>query len=130
PMLITGSSQQDPDWLAKNGDGWMTYPRHPTQQARIIRDWRDRTREAGRPDQPAMQSLYIDLADDPDASAEPIHLGFRSGVNHLRRYLKSIQTIGINHVALNLRFNQGDLETTLKRLADDLLPEFTHHGEH
>ena len=31
----------------------------------------------------------------------------------------------MNHVALNLRFNQADIETTLKRLADDILPDFT-----
>ena len=26
PLLITGGSQQDPDWIARNSDGWMTYP--------------------------------------------------------------------------------------------------------
>jgi hypothetical protein len=29
-----------------------------------------------------------------------------------------------DYVALNLRFNQADIETTLKRLADDILPDF------
>ena len=38
---------------------------------------------------------------------------------------KSLQEIGINHVVLNLRFNQANIETTLKHLADDLLPDFT-----
>jgi hypothetical protein len=28
-------------------------------------------------------------------------------------------------VALNLRFNQADTEETMKRLADDILPEFS-----
>ncbi|MES9970542.1 MAG: TIGR03571 family LLM class oxidoreductase, partial [Candidatus Thiodiazotropha sp.] len=27
PMLITGGSQQDPEWIARNGEGWITYPR-------------------------------------------------------------------------------------------------------
>ena len=27
PLLITGGSQQDPDWIARTGDGWITYPR-------------------------------------------------------------------------------------------------------
>ena len=35
------------------------------------------------------------------------------------------QAIGVNHVALNLRFNQADIETTLKRLAEDVLPDFS-----
>ena len=43
----------------------------------------------------------------------------------LRTYLKTLEQIGVNHVALNLRFNQLDIETTLKRLADELLADFS-----
>ncbi|MEM6466540.1 MAG: LLM class flavin-dependent oxidoreductase, partial [Pseudomonadota bacterium] len=32
--------------------------------------------------------------------------------------------LGINHVALNLRFNHADVEDTMQRLADHLLPDF------
>ena len=126
PLLITGGSQQDPEWIARNGEGWITYPRNIDTQQKIITSWRKRVKEVGAPAKPAVQSLYIDLVDDPEATPQPIHLGFRSDVNHLRAYLKSLEEIGINHVALNLRFNQADIETTLKRLADELLPEFTN----
>ena len=78
----------------------------------------------GSPAKPVMQPLYIDLSDDAEAPLQPIHLGFRLGTRSLRTYLKSLEEIGINHVALNLRFNRADIETTLKRLADDILPEF------
>jgi len=88
PLLVTGGSQQSPDWSAQFADGWITYPRR----------------------------------DDPPT---PIHLGFRSGIDPLRAYLKSLENIGINHVALNLRFNRADIDGTLHRLAEDLLPEFT-----
>ena len=125
PLLITGGSQQDQAWIARNGDGWMLYPRDGKTQARIIRDWRMRIAAQGGPDRPVMEPLYIDLTDDPEASPQPIHLGLRLGARHLRAYLQSRQHIGVNHVALNLRFNQTDIETTLKRLADDVLPEFT-----
>ena len=125
PMLITGASQQAPDWIAANGDGWITYPRSVIAQSRIINDWRERIKSAGGAAKPAVQSLYIDLLDDPDAIPQPIHLGFRLGMNHLRGYLKSLENIGINHVALNLRFNQADIEETLKRLSDELLPDFS-----
>jgi len=47
------------------------------------------------------------------------------GANHLRAYLKSFEEIGMNHMALNLRFNEADTEETMKRLADDILPEFS-----
>ncbi len=72
-----------------------------------------------------MQPLYVDVAENPDTPPQPIHLGFRSGVRALCTYLKSLETIGVNHVALNLRFNRPDTETTLQHLADELLPEFS-----
>ncbi|MCU7810639.1 MAG: LLM class oxidoreductase [Candidatus Thiodiazotropha sp. (ex Notomyrtea botanica)] len=125
PLLITGGSQQDPDWIAWNGEGWITYPRGIAAQAKIISGWRARVKAVGGPAKPAVQSLYIDLAEDPATPPQPIHLGFRLGINHLRIYLKSLEEIGVNHVALNLRFNQADIETTLKRLADDILSDFT-----
>ncbi|MEM6713546.1 MAG: LLM class oxidoreductase [Cyanobacteria bacterium P01_D01_bin.6] len=124
PLLITGGSQQDPEWIARNGDGWMTYPRNTAVQARIIDDWRSRVAAIGAPAKPVMQPLYVDLTADPDLPPQPIHLGFRLGVNHLRAYLKSLEQIGMNHVALNLRFNQPDIETTLKHLANEILPDF------
>lgn len=128
PLLITGGSQQDPDWVAQNGDGWMTYPRNADAQASFVRDYRSRAVAAGGNDKPVMQSLYVDLTDDADAPAQPIHLGIRSGMNYLNHYLKSLEAIGVNHVALNLRFNQADIETTMKRMAVNLLPGFANRG--
>jgi len=124
PLLITGGSQQDPDWIARHGDGWITYPRGISTQVKIINDWRTRVEKVGGPSKPAVQSLYVDLTKDPQTPPRPIHLGFRLGANHLRAYLKSLEEIGVNHVALNLRFNQADTEDTMKRLADNILPEF------
>jgi luciferase-type oxidoreductase len=125
PLLITGGSQQDSAWIAKNGDGWMLYPRPTMVQAQTIRDWRAQVETSGRPYQPVMEPFYIDLAEASETAPQPIHLGFRLGTNHLRAYLKSREEIGVNHVALNLRFNQADIETTLKRLANDILPDFS-----
>ena len=42
PLLITGGSQQDSEWIAQNGDGWMLYPREPKIQEHIIKDWNKR----------------------------------------------------------------------------------------
>ncbi|MEM0950435.1 MAG: LLM class oxidoreductase [Pseudomonadota bacterium] len=125
PLLITGGSQQSPDWVAQNGDGWMTYPRDAASQGRVIADYRARLAAAGQPDKPVMQSLYVDLVDDADAAPRPIHLGFRSGTSFLRRYLREVETLGVNHIALNLRFNSAAIDKTLNRLADELLPDFS-----
>ena len=94
-------------------------------QAKLVADWRARIEAVGGPAKPAMQSLYVDLTDDPDALPQPIHLGFRLGVRHLRAYLSALEAIGINHVAMNLRLNRADTEATLHRLATEVLPAFT-----
>ncbi|MEM9229404.1 MAG: LLM class oxidoreductase [Pseudomonadota bacterium] len=124
PILITGGSQQDPDWVATHGDGWMTYPRDVASQARAVEDYRSRGANAGAETKPVMQSLYVDLVAEDGAGPTSIHLGFRSGVTFLKAYLGYLRDHGINHVALNLRFNHVDIEDTMKRLADELLPEF------
>jgi len=124
PMLITGGSQQDPGWIAANGDGWMTYPRQVSFQETAISDYRSKVRANGSFDKPVMQPLYIDLAETADAPVQPLHLGFRLGINALRSYLKGLEAIGVNHVALNLRFNHANIETTLNRLSEELLPDF------
>ena len=127
PMLITGGSQQSPEWVAQNADGWMTYPRNAPDQARVITGYRSRIADAGLQDKPVMQSLYVDLEADPKAAPSPIHLGFRSGVDFLQTYLGQMREAGVNHVALNLRFNQANIEETLRRLSETLLLEFHHH---
>ncbi len=124
PLLITGSSRQSPDWTAQSGDGWMTYPRPGVAQDRVLQDWRNRLNDLGQPPKPVLQPLYIDLADDPDAPPSPIHLGFRSGHRALVRYLQQLEMIGVNHVALNLRFSSKPIEKTLDTLAEYVLPTF------
>jgi len=127
PLLVTGGSRQDPDWTAAHADGWMTYPRQLPMQEKAVSDWRSRVLAHGAFDKPVMQPLYVDLAAEPDAPPRPIHLGFRIGIEPLKDYLNSLQAIGVNHVALNLRFNHGNIEDTLTRLAEALLPEFPAH---
>ena len=124
PLLVTGGSQQNAEWIAQNGDGWMLYPREAKVQEQMIRAWRARVKQARRPAQPVMEPLYIDLALNPNSPPQPIPLGFRLGIHALCAYLKTREEIGVNHVALNLRFNQTDIETTIQRLADQLVPNF------
>lgn len=125
PLLITGGSQQTPDWVARNGDGWMTYPRDVASQARVVAEYRQRVLEAEQPEKPVMQSLYVDLTPECNTQPSAIHLGFRSGTDFLCSYLEQIEALGINHVALNLRFNRMPINETLERLARDVLPAFS-----
>jgi luciferase-type oxidoreductase len=124
PLLITGASQQSTDWIAEHGDGWMTYPRSAKHQAGEINKLRQKIQHIGSADKPVMEPFYIDLAEDADTPPTPIHLGMRLGTNTLRDYLKSRREIGVNHIAINLRFNRAPIEETLERLASEVLPEF------
>ena len=124
PLLITGGSQQDPAWIAQHGDGWMIYPRHPALQKKIIKDYRSRAEIAGLPPRPVMQPLYVDLAANPDTPPKPIHLGLHLGLHYLRTYLQLMEEIGLNHIAINLRFNKADIENTMKSIAQEILPKF------
>ncbi|MFK7963834.1 MAG: LLM class oxidoreductase [Burkholderiaceae bacterium] len=129
PLLITGASQQSAEWVASHGDGWMTYPRPAQLQSQMIDQFNTKAKQAGEPPKPVMEPLYIDLEDDANATAQPIHLGLRLGVNALRRYLTSRQAIGINHIALNLRFNSKDTEQTLRTIAAEILPTFNQEDK-
>ena len=124
PILVTGGAQQKPDWVSMHGDGWMTYPRDIASQAQMVKDYRLRGAKGGSETKPVMQSLYVDLVAEDYAEPTPIHLGFRSGVTFLKTYLGALRDHGINHVALNLRFNHVDIEETMKRLAVEVLPHF------
>ncbi len=124
PMLITGSSRQTMTWNAEHGDGWMYYPRPTMQQAYTIAEWRREIAKYHDFDKPFMQPLYVILEKDDDFKPQPIQLGFRIGANYLVEYLNQIQEIGVNHVAINLRFNLRSIETTLDDLAEKVLPHF------
>jgi len=122
PMLITGYSQQSLEWNAEHGDGWMYYPRDLYQQQHTINQWRELIPQ--KYSKPFMQPLYVDLQDNDDAKPQPIHLGFKIGAKYLVDYFNHLQDIGVNHVAVNLRFNAQSIEKTLERLAKQVLPHF------
>tara|TARA_R110002049_G_scaffold88627_9_gene223518 strand:- start:3039 stop:4016 length:978 start_codon:yes stop_codon:yes gene_type:complete len=124
PLLMTGSSRQSLEWNAANADGWMNYPRDLYTQNNTIRQYRELVAATQEFDKPFMQPMYIDLHDNANYKPEPIHLGFRLGVNYLADYTEKLRSIGINHLALNLRFNTMNIEDTLERIAKQVLPEF------
>lgn len=123
PLIVTGNSRQSLEWIAENGDAWMSYPRPYEQQRRLISQWRSHIPSAHGP-KPFMQPLYVDLLPSATASPQPLHLGYSTGSKWLIRHLRELESIGVNHVAINLRWNKADIEKTLRSLAQDVLPEF------
>ena len=127
PMLVTGHSQQSIEWIAEHADGWMYYPRDMQSQELRIQEWRRLISSSQTWSKPFMQPLYIDLMKQNDFKPQGIHLGIRTGTDFLIEYLNAIKNIGVNHVALNLRFNTADMKYTLELLAEKVLPQFHTH---
>ena len=125
PMLITGASQQAPEWVSSHGDGWITYPRDPKLQQKLIARWRESSNHTGaKYEKPVSQSFYLDLVKDEDMKPQPIHLGYKTGTKYLLEHLKALEVAGVNHVAINLRLNNQEMNKTLHLLAQKILPEF------
>ncbi len=124
PLLMTGSSRQTLEWNAEHADGWMNYPRDLYQQQLTIKASRDLVSSYHNFNEAFMQPMYLDLQEDPNFKPQPIQLGFRLGINYLTDYLDKLRNIGVNHLALNLRFNTMVINTTLELISKEVLPEF------
>jgi luciferase-type oxidoreductase len=123
PMLVTGNSGQPLAWIAEHADGWITYPRGLESQAETAVRWRSAV-HAARPGtfKPFVQSLYVDLADDPQLPPTPIHLGFRAGRHFLLRFLDSLRAVGVNHVILNFKYGERPASEVLEEIGTGVLP--------
>ncbi|ATY34856.1 LLM class oxidoreductase [Sphingomonas psychrotolerans] len=128
PTLITGQSQQSLEWIAQRSDGWLTYPRDVVKQAQVASNWRDALERAGVGFKPIAQSLYVDLAEDPDAPPSPIHLGYRLGRRRLVDLFGDLRSIGVNHVALNLKFSRRPVADVLEEIGSEVVPHFSICG--
>jgi luciferase-type oxidoreductase len=123
PLLVTGSSRQSPEWIARFSDGWITYPRPAVQQALVAREWHATVeRHAPGTFKPFAQSFYVDLSEDPDESPTPIHLGFRAGWKALVQYASCLQRAGVNHVAFNLKYGRRSAREVLEEIGHEVLP--------
>ncbi|WP_196885430.1 LLM class oxidoreductase [Aureivirga sp. CE67] len=124
PFLITGHSGQSLDWIAEHGDGWIYYPRNYTFLKQSLEKWEVSLNKKEQYWKPFFQSLYIDLLEDPSAKPSIIHLGFQLGANYLIEHLKILESFGVNHVILNLKYGSRSAEKVLDDLGKYVLPHF------
>ncbi|MFC3882339.1 LLM class oxidoreductase [Bacillus songklensis] len=120
PVMVTGHSSQSPEWIAEHSDGWIYYPRNLNSQAELIKNWRSLTAEF----KPFTQSLYVDLAEDPNHLRIPIHLGFRIGRNFLIEFLEALRDAGVNHIIINLKYGKRPVDEVIEELGEEVLPHF------
>ena len=126
PLLVTGNSRQSMEWIAAHSDGWVTYPRPLAMQSDVIARWKCLVKDhAPGQFKPFVQSLYIDLVEDPYAAPKPIHLGFRLGRNPLLDLLKNLEANGANHVIFNLKYSSRPANEVLEELGIEVLPWFS-----
>ena len=124
PLLITGFSRQNIQWIAQNSDGWLMYPREILLQQPIVNKWNNEVKKTKSKFKPFAQSLYIDLVKDPDANFERIHLGYRLGRNKLLKHLKGLKEIGVNHVFFNLKYSKRPADEVIEELGKFIVPHF------
>ncbi|TDL91748.1 LLM class oxidoreductase [Vibrio vulnificus] len=128
PTMITGYSQQDMNWFAENGDGWMYYPQNPHHQAESIKQWREIV-DYYHPGifKPFSQPMHLDLSENPNENPTPIRLGFRIGRNALIDLLNIYKEIGVNHLFFALFDSKRPAEEVIHELGEEVLPYFPAH---
>lgn len=124
PMLVTGHSGQSLDWIATHSDGWLYYPRDFNTLQMVMHQWKEALKKSDQQWKPFMQSLYIDITRDTTSAPTPIHLGFRSGTDYLNAHLKLLESYGVNHVILNLKYGSRSAEEMIEEIGKNVLPNF------
>ncbi|MEY7848768.1 TIGR03571 family LLM class oxidoreductase [Natrarchaeobius sp. A-rgal3] len=117
PMLPTGNARQSREWIADRGDGWLFYHLPEPTLESYVADWRDLAGE-----KPFAIAVRVAFADDPTADPEHLHLGYRAGVEWLRKYFERLEGYGLDHVIVGLE--DGDSERALSTFADEIIGEF------
>jgi len=121
PILVVGRSQQSLEWIARQAQGFVTYPRPPVEQQRVIGGYRAAAEAAGVLPHVA-QSLYVDLLEEKNAAPRPIHLGWALGREPLIILLESYRRLGIAHVVLNLKYGSRPAAEVVEEIGSEVLP--------
>ncbi|RQH03320.1 TIGR03571 family LLM class oxidoreductase [Natrarchaeobius oligotrophus] len=116
PLLPTGNSRQSREWIADRGDGWLFYHLPERTLESYLADWRELAGE-----KPFVIAVRLAFADDPAAEPEPLHLGYRAGVEWVRGYFRRLEEYGLDHVIVG--FEGDDPERALTTFADEILDE-------
>ena len=109
--------------IARNSDGWITYPRGLQLQAEMVSRWQAAaTAYAPGVFKPFVQSLYIEMAEHPDHPPSPIHLILRAGCNVILQSLEGLSAAGVNHAVLNFKYGERDATQVVEEVGREILP--------
>ncbi|NGZ83982.1 TIGR03571 family LLM class oxidoreductase [Duganella aceris] len=123
PMIGVGTSRQSLQWIAANADGWASYHREEERQAGRIGLWQQALAERGNGvAKPFLQSLNLDLLEDPGAAAQAIPLGLRGGRSALIEYLRRLAPMGVAHVIINVSAGPRPVRSVLEEIGEHVIP--------
>lgn len=114
PLLPTGSARQSDEWIAEQGDGWLFYHLPESTLQSYLERWRDLAGE-----KPFAMVVRVALADDPTADPEPLHQGFRAGIEWFRSYFGRLESFGVDHVVVGLETDEPD--TAMATFATEII---------
>lgn len=123
PQVIVGSAKQTLQWNAAHADAWATYYRPFEEQKGRFGLWRQAVEQRGRGNDPALiQSMSLDLLEDPDAPAQEISLGLRTGSKALVETLRSYRGIGLEHCILAKASDDRPTAEVIEQLGQEVVP--------
>lgn len=122
PMLVVGTARQSLQWIATNSDGWATYHRDEIRQQGRIGLWSTALVERSEKPKPFIQSLHLELSDDPDAPPIPMELGLSVGRKGLIAHLLRLEALGVAHVLLNLGSAHRSALEVVEEIGREVLP--------
>ncbi|MBB5936672.1 LLM class oxidoreductase [Streptomyces zagrosensis] len=130
PLLVTGSSQQTPQWIADHADGWLVYPggtatpEGPRALGAKAAAWRKLIPDGQF--KPVATNEWIDLVEDRHHRPTPLRGGFvlRTGTDGLVELLRRWQEAGVNHAALGVQHGQRPAAEVVAQLAEEVVPHF------
>ncbi|WP_224450309.1 LLM class oxidoreductase [Haloprofundus salilacus] len=114
PLLPTGHARQSVEWIGEHGDGWFFYHLPQNTLESYLDDWRTVGGE-----KPYAMAVRTELADDPRAGPEPLHLGYRAGSDWFADYFRTLDEMGVDHVLMSTPGD--DPEAELTQFAEDVI---------
>ena len=123
PQVIVGSAKQTLQWNAAHADAWATYYRPFEEQKGRFELWRQAVEQRGQGNDPALiQSMSLDLLEDPDAPAQEISLGLRTGSKALVETLRRYREIGLEHCLFAKANDDRPTAEIIDQLGSEVIP--------
>ncbi|GHC50505.1 monooxygenase [Ulvibacter litoralis] len=124
PLVVAGHSGQSINWIAKNAQAWFNYPRPVAETLENRKYWCNALYDEDQAAKPYITAIHLNLSKDDNATFKPQRFGGTVGINHLTKYLKAYENVGVNHMAINLRKSETPVSEAIAKIKDVVLPEF------